>query len=209
MNEARQLADLAWSMQRRMETLADNVDPSWHNTLGLAAWMSVAGLGTGRTALSRALARRCFDPLPPLETLPGAAGSLALLDRQQLLSRLCALALLGRPGVLRCCVERQARTALQRELGPAYAALYARGNGASSVRPEVAAWSPLAWAWVGYRELVRENAWPHRSLRRMARLALPASHDDEPPRRSVPAAISPPAQRLDALDALYQGGLPC
>jgi hypothetical protein len=62
---------------------------------------------------------------------------------------------------------------------------------------------------VGYRELERAQAWPHRSLRKLARLALPAQREGEPPSQLVPAASSPPSQRLAELDALFKGGTAC
>nr|WP_264080793.1 type III secretion protein HrpB4 [Paracidovorax avenae] len=147
-------------------------------------------------------------PLPPLERLEDGGARLALLDRTSLLARLCALALLGRPGVLRCCVQRSARTALQEALGPAFAPLRARDGGAA-VSPEVAGWPPLAWSWVGYRELVRAGAWPDRALRRMVRLALPASRSGAPRPHLVPRASAAARERLQALETLFPEGRAC
>lgn len=209
MSEARRLASLAWALQRRLETLSSDVDPSWHGPLARMPGIELAVAGEARGRVVMALFRRYCGPLPPLGLLAESAGPLALLDREQLLSRLCALALLGRPGVLRCCVEQRARAALQRSLGPAYEALKSRGTRGAAVRGEVAAWDPLAWSWVGYRELEKTHAWPHRSLRKLARLALPAEHGGEPPSGLVPAAISPPAQRLIELETIYRKEAPC
>jgi hypothetical protein len=208
-SEAQQLASLAWALQRRLETLSDDVDPSWHGPLANMPGLELAMASDARGRVATAVFRRYCGPLPPLGLLAELAGPLALLGREPLLSRLCALALLGRPGVLRCCVEQRARAALQQRLGPAYETLKSRGARGAPVRGEVAAWDPLAWSWVGYRELEQANAWPHQSLRKLARLALPAKRGGEPPSRLVPAAISPPAQRLVELEALYREGAPC
>jgi tetratricopeptide (TPR) repeat protein len=132
-----------------------------------------------------------------------AAGRLALMERRELLARLVALALLGRPRVLRCCVQRPARAALQELLGhAAYEALRTRSGG-TAVPADVAAWAPLAWAWVGYRELLAAHAWPHRGVRRLARLGLPASRTDAPPASRVPRPTTPAVQRLAELDNLF------
>jgi len=208
-SEARQLAALAWALQRRLEALSDNVDPSWHGPLARMRGLEAGVSGEARNRVMTALLRECCGPLPPLGLLAESTGRLAMLNRDQMLSRLCALALLGRLGVLRCCVEQRARAALHQRLGPAYEALKSRSAQGSAVRGEVAAWAPLAWSWVGYRELERAQAWPHRSLRMLARFALPAQRDGEPPSQLVPAASSPPAQRLAELDALFGGGTAC
>ncbi|MFD2301064.1 type III secretion protein HrpB4 [Paracidovorax citrulli] len=211
MSRARDLARLACELQARIDALPDHVDPSW---------LQPADSGDAATARSDALppqvrgalskdwfARHC-RPLPPLDRLEDSGARLALMDRTSLLARLCALALLGRPGVLRCCVQRSARTALQQTLGPAFASLRARDGGAA-VSPEVAAWPPLAWSWVGYRELVRAGAWPDRALQRMVRLALPASRSDAPSPRLVPRASETARERLRALESLFSEGCPC
>jgi hypothetical protein len=209
-SEARQLAALAWALQRRLEALSDDVDPSWHGPLARMGGLEMAVAGEARGRVVTTLFRQYCGPLPPLGLLAESASRLALLDREQLLSRLCALALLGRLGVLRCCVEQQARAALHQHLGPAYEVLKSRGARGAAVRGEVATWAPLAWSWVGYRELEHAQAWPHPSLRKLARLALPTKRSGEPPSRLVPAASSPPLTRLAELDALFdRGAAPC
>jgi hypothetical protein len=208
-SDARQLAALAWALQRRLEALTDHVDPSWHGPLARMRGLETAVSGEARSRVMTALFREFCGPLPPLGLLAESTGRLAMLSRDQMLSRLCALALLGRLGVLRCCVEQRARAALLDHLGPAYEALKSRSARGAAVRGEVAAWAPLAWSWVGYRELERAQAWPHRSLRMLARLALPAQREGEPPSQLVPAASSPPSQRLAELDALFSGGPAC
>jgi len=199
------LAALACALQARLDDLHRDVDPSWRAPMGLAdAPAHPSGDPMQADPVQRRLAARLLDHAgrPPLTALADAAGRLVLLERRQLLARLCALALLGRPGVLRCCVQRPARAALQQLLGPAYAALRDRGNG-TAVPADVAAWAPLAWAWVGYRELLAAGAWPHRGLRRLARLSLPATRGAAPLPSRVPRAATPAAQRLAELDSLF------
>lgn len=207
MTRARQLASLAQALQQRLEALHDGMDPSWRAPLGLAQSSQDWDQGAVGQRMSIALYERSCGPLPPLPSLDHPAGRLALMDRQQMLSRLCALALMGRPGVLRCCVERSSRAALQQCLGTAYGALRGIQEG-TPVPSEVAAWSPLAWAWVGYRELVREGMWPDRGLRRLARLSLPLSRQEEPRARNVPAALTPAQARLERLESLFESA-PC
>lgn len=218
---AARLAALAGELQARLEQLHGDVDPSWHAPLGLAggsgtsqaaqaaqAWQACQGSGAARRRLAAGLLALCCGSHPPLATLGTAAGRLALLERRALLARLAALALLGRPGVLRCCVQRPVRAALQDLLGPAFNTLRQRSGGAA-VPADVAAWAPLAWAWIGYRELLAERAWPHPGVRRLARLGLPATRSGAPALARVPPATAPAAQRLAELDQLFEPSPPC
>ena len=210
---AARLAALAGDLQARLERLHHDVDPSWRAPLGLArepaTWEVCEGMDPARRRLAAGLLDRCCGPRPPLTALAEAAGRLALMERRELLARLVALALLGRPGVLRCCVQRPARAALQELLGhAAYEALRTRSGG-TAVPADVAAWAPLAWAWVGYRELLAAHAWPHRGVRRLARLGLPASRTDAPPASRVPRPTTPAVQRLAELDNLFPRDLAC
>ncbi len=211
MSRAADLARLAGELQARIDALPDHVDPGWLTSAERA--------GTGqdasgplppeiREAAAKGWFLRMCGTLPPLDLLGDSGARLALMDRASLLARLCALALMGRPGVLRCCVQRSARLALQQALGPAFAALRAR-DGGPAVPPEVAGWPPIAWSWVGYRELVRAGTWPHRGLRRMVRLALPVSRADAPRPRLVPRASMTAGERLRALETLFSGDFPC
>ena len=87
--------------------------------------------------------------------------------------------------------------------GPVFEALRAR-TGGMAVPADVAAWAPLAWAWVGYRELLAAHAWPHRGVRRLARLGLPATRTDAPPPSRIPQPTTPMARRLVELETLFQ-----
>ncbi|AVS76238.1 type III secretion protein, partial [Paracidovorax cattleyae] len=116
MSRARDLARLACELQARIDALPEHVDPSWLRP----ASDPTLPPQVQETLSKDWFARHC-GPLPPLERLEDGGARLALMDRTSLLARLCALALLGRPGVLRCCVQRSARMALQEALGPAFA----------------------------------------------------------------------------------------
>lgn len=206
MSRAQDLARLAGELQARIEALPEHVDPSWLTPAGPAGSGTVPPEIQG--AVSRGWFLRLSGSLPPLDLLEDSGARLALMDRPSLLARLCALALMGRPGVLRCCVQRNARLALQQALGPAFAVLRAR-DGGPAVPPEVAGWPPIAWSWVGYRELVRAGTWPDRGLRRMVRLALPASRADAPCPGAVPRASMAARERLRAVETLFAGDVPC
>lgn len=213
MSRPRDLARLAGELQARIEALPDHVDPSWLSPPvppGSRPGEASAVPPEIRGAVSKGWFLRMCGTLPPLDLLEDSGARLALMDRPSLLARLCALALMGRPGVLRCCVQRSARVALQQALGPAFAALRACDGGSGpAVPPEVAGWPPIAWSWVGYRELVRAGTWPHRGLRRMVRLALPASRADAPRPRLVPRSSMAAGDRLRALETLFSGDFPC
>jgi hypothetical protein len=202
------LAALACALQARLDALHQDIDPSWRAPLGLAAKASDAGMALLARRVAANLIEHGGSGGLPLAALNGSAGRLALLGRHEQLARLCTLALLGRPGVLRCCVQRPARAALQHLLGPVFADLRERKGGAA-VPADVAAWPPLAWAWVGYRELLGANAWPHPGLSRLVRLSLPAARDGSPPSSRVPRAATPAAQRLAELDELFTRRPPC
>ena len=200
---AAQRAALAWCLQRRIAQWSQDCDPAWqYPGLGRPGEPPEAASEAGRRQAA-ALFERRIGPLPPLPALAEGAGPMALLDRQALQMQLCARALLGRPGVLRCCVQREARQALQQALGPAYAPLRARAAGAPAVPGDVAAWAPMSWAWVAWRELQAAGAWPHRSLRRLARAMLPAGRADAPRLAVAPPPSLPLAQRLNELDGLF------
>lgn len=197
------LAQLALAFQHRLNHLPDSTDPSWTAWVAMqSAFEPLAPSAARRRAMASLFSRRC-GPLPDLPTLATPGGRLALLDRHSLLSRLCALALLSRPGVMRCCIERRTRQAIELALGPALGALRAASNEGPVVPAPVAAWMPIQWACVGYADLVRAGVWSHRSLRRMVRLALPARW---PVRLSaVHSPHVPTADALRRLNELYEG----
>jgi len=197
------LAALARAFAQRLDRLPDTLDASWHEASRTATMVAGLPPGAARQRVMLRLFERWCGPLPALADLATPAGRLGLLERGPLLSRLCALALLARPGVLRCCVERNTRQALQRALGPVFDALNQASQGGVPVPPALAQWSPIEWACAGYTDLSQARAWPQRSLRRLARLALPAQW---PLPRG--AAALPPVQlsaplALRRLDTLF------
>lgn len=202
---AADLAALAQAFSRRLDRLPDAMDASWHEASRTATLVAGLPQGDARRRVMLRLFERWCGPLPALAALATPVGRLGLLERGPLLTRLCALALLGRPGALRCCVERRTRQALQQALGPAFDALNEASQGGVPVAPAVAQWSPMEWASAGYADLAQARAWPQRSLRRLARLALPTKWP-------IPrgAAVLPPAQlstplAMRRLDSLFAG----
>jgi hypothetical protein len=199
------LAALAQAFAQRLDRLPDALDASWHEASRTATLVAGLPPGAARRRVMLRLFERWCGPLPALPALATPVGQLGLLERGPLLTRLCALALLGRPGALRCCVERRARQALQQALGPVFDALNDASQGGTPVAPAVTQWSPLQWACAGYADLAQARAWPQRSLRRLARLALPTQWP-------VPrgAGVLPPAQlsaplAMRRLDSLFAG----
>jgi len=197
------LAALAQAFAQRVERLPEGLDASWQEASRTATLAAGLPQGAARSRVMLRLFERWCGPLPALSALATPVGRLALLERGPLLTRLCALALLARPGAVRCCVERQARQGLQQTLGPVFDALCAVSQGGAPVAPAAAQWTPLHWACTGYADLAR--AWPQRSLRRLARLALPTQW---PVARNVaglpPAQLSAPLA-MRRLEALFAG----
>ncbi|HET9646238.1 MAG TPA: type III secretion protein HrpB4 [Burkholderiaceae bacterium] len=200
-------AALVRLLQERIGQWQFECDPGWGFISAQSAWKAASGRGTAGGDALRRLAVREFElrlgPLPPLPLFEHAVGSMALLDPQSLQARLCALALLGRPGVLRSCVQREAREALQATLGPAYPLLRERSRQAPAVPAYAAAWTPLAWVWIGWRDLLAARAWPHRTLRRLARALLPSGRAGAPRLAVAPRPIVALPDRLKELDLLF------
>ena len=199
------LAALARAFAQRLDRLPDALDASWHEASRTATLVAGLPQGEARRRVMLRLFERWCGPLPALPALATPVGRLGLLERGPLLTRLCALALLGRPGALRCCMERRVRQALQQALGPAFDALNQASQGGVPVAPAVAQWSPIEWACAGYADLAQARAWPQRSLRRLARLALPTQWPiPRGPAVLPPAQLSAPLA-MRRLDSLFAG----
>lgn len=168
------LADVSQGLARRLDDLRGGLDPHWRARLqpGLDF---VCGTGARRASSRTRLAAfvSLCGPLPALAALATPAGRWSLLPCAALLARLCALALALRPGVLRACVRREAREALSRAIGPAFAPLQCAPAQGAALRAGDAARSPQDWAWTGFRDVARCGLWPARSVRRSVVLALP------------------------------------
>jgi len=204
-HDAASLAGLALSFERRLDALPETIDASWQATSDLRSLVKGMPAGPARRRVTLQLFRRWCGPLPALADLAAPGGRLALHARMPLLGRLCALALLSRPGVIRCCVERDVRQALEQGLGEAFGLLRELSDGGPPVSSYAASWAPMQWACAGYADLVRERAWPHRSLRRLARLALPAEWPIPTSGPAVPAVHVPTHAALARLEALFPG----
>lgn len=197
------LAQLALAFQHRLDHLPDSTDPSWTAWTAMQSVLEpLAPSAARRRVMASLFSRRC-GPLPNLHTLATPGGRLALLDRHSLLSRLCTLALLSRPGVMRCCIERGTRQAIESALGSVLGALRAVAHEGPVVPAPVAAWMPIQWACVGYADLWHAGVWSHRSLRRMVRLALPARWPV--PLSAVPSPHVSTQDALRRLNELYEG----
>ncbi|HEU4459568.1 MAG TPA: type III secretion protein HrpB4 [Methylibium sp.] len=184
------LAEAYLALERRLSGSLASIDPSWR-----ARWFADAELaallndaGAAREArVAQSLFTRICGPWPALAALATPAGAWSLLARGELLPRLAAHALLQRPGVLRSCVQRATRQALEAALGAAFEPMWrAAGGGGRAAPASLDVGAPLLWARVGYADIERCGAWPDRSLRRLARLCLPA----ETPRRELRLALT-------------------
>jgi hypothetical protein len=207
--EAAQLVRCALAFEHKLHGMADDLDPEWQEALQ-PQWGFLDELHSGaarRQALVRVLGAR-LGGLPALRRLLEPAPQLALLDRPSLLKRLCILALARRPGMLRCCIERPVRHALQSALGDDFDTLVALSRSGSPYHHESIGWSPMEWACTGYFDWATMLLDDDAALRRIVRLSLPRGllHTiDE--YRPVPAQIKP----IRALGALAEAGLawPC
>ncbi|MDR7149958.1 hypothetical protein J2W49_001913 [Hydrogenophaga palleronii] len=199
------MAQLALAFERRLQHLPEGADPSWPAWAAVRPTLARLTPGAARRRVMASLFSRHCGPLPDVRALATPAGRLALLDRLSLLSRLCALALLSRPGVMRCCVERRTRQSIEAALGPAMGALRASAHEGSVVPAHVAAWMPIQWACVGYADVCRAGAWPHLGLRRLVRLALPARWPVPLSGRDVPITHVPTHEALRQVHALFDG----
>lgn len=174
MSSPRELAAVARAFETRLSSLDASADPQWRDHFegvygALPATITAPGSRRGQLAVFEALC----GPVPDVETLVTPVGQWSLLPRDELLSRLCTLALARRPGILRSCVRRTARLALAGMVGNAYEPLRELSFTGPNVPGQVAERPPLDWAIVGYQDLTSRRLWPGRSMRRLVRFALP------------------------------------
>jgi len=171
-----QLAAWAVAFDAKVRGLVDDVDASWEDEL-LAPWSFLDGLSAEHVApLWPRLWRDRLDGhggWPALGRFADPLPRLGLLPRGELLHRLCALALARRPGVLRCCIDRSVRVPLQRALGETFAPLAAMSLRGRPVEAELAAWTPVQWACVGFADWSAALAADDAPVREMVRWSLP------------------------------------
>jgi hypothetical protein len=162
------------------------------------AWLARLDNAQARRRAVLRLYPRFVAPWPTLQRLAGRHARLALLDRSRLLRQWCQLALAGRPGVLRCCVAREARRALRETLDGAFEPLMSVSGRGRAVPDPCNTWSPLHWACAGYLDWCALLAPEDAPLRELALLSLPPGLlGVEQALPAAPAELPPPnAQRL-------------
>lgn len=196
---AAQFADWAVAFDARLRDLAWDVDAGWRELM--APWAFIDALPEEQ---SRGLWPRLWSGhlreaggLPTLRELADPLVRLCLLPRETLMPQLCALALARRPGVLRCCVDREARAPLRAALGERFGALSAMGASGRPVDAATAARSPDHWSCVGYLDWSASLSAESRGVRRIVELCLPRAVLDglrdappEPAERDLPRAVA-------------------
>lgn len=203
-----QLAGWALALTQRLEHLHEDVDAEWRAELGSTC--TLAG------ALAPAQARRLMPrlwgdrlgALPRLESLADPLARLCLLPRAEVLNRLCTLAIARRPGVLRCCIDREARARLRTALGESLEPLTAISRHGKAVDEAVAAWSPLVWACIGWSDWTAVLSPGDGAARELVRLSLPRQMIAD-----LAGSVAVPADRpvAVAIEALEDAGArwPC
>ncbi len=201
----------AFRFQERLDEWPAHIDPGWRE--GRIARHLMAFAETGELARRRAAVvvyQRWCGPLPQPGALALSGGALGLCGREELLARLCSLALALRPGVLRCCVDGRVREMFRRALGESFEPLRGQAHGGRPVSARVARREPLTWACVGYRDAVRAGLLPARGLRRLVRLALPRYWPEDMHAEDLAVAGLQPARVAAALEqvVVLRGGAP-
>jgi hypothetical protein len=177
MSMAADLQDLllrAFRFESRLDSWPEQLDPSWQGSPVAQCLNGIAGFADAvqRRVAVAAFRHWCGD-LPQPQQLSDTCHSLALCDRQELLARLCALALMLRPGVLRCCVDARVREMLRTALGESFDALRTQTRGGRPVPSQLARREPLVWACVGFQDLLSAGLLPCLALKKLIRMSLP------------------------------------
>lgn len=206
-----QLAAWAVAFDGKVRGLVDDVDASWEDEL-LAAWGFLDGLSAEQ--VGPLWPRLWRDRLktrggwPPLGRFAEPMPRLGLLSRGDLLHRLCTLALARRPGVLRCCIDRSVRAPLQRALGDTFTPLMTMSARGRPVEAELASWTPVQWACVGFADWTAGLGPDDDAVREIVRWSLPRAALD-----GVLEAAPVPAERdlPEAMTALAEAEVtwPC
>lgn len=203
-----QLAGWALALTQRLEQLHEDHDAEWRDELHSTCVLA----GALPPAQARRLAPRLWadrlGALPRLERMADPLARLCLLPRAEVLNRLCTLSIARRPGVLRCCIDREARARLRTALGDSLTPLTAISRHGKAVDEAVAAWSPLVWACIGWADWTAVLPPTDGAVRELVRLAMP--------RRMIAdlaGSMAVPADRpvTQAIEALEDAGVrwPC
>lgn len=197
---------VAWAtrLSSRLEGRSQGFHEDWNGLLKQAGLAEAIAADTSSGARLRlALFEHVCGPIPALPRLSGLSARWSMLCGDALIGRLCAFALLGRPGVLRCCVQRAAREALAELLGPAFGPLNRLTRHGRPFHEDITVLTPLAWACIGYVDLTRQAAWPTRSLRRLVRLGLPHDASIRYARRMRPTVQLDSEQGMQTIEAWF------
>ena len=183
LSEARsKLADVSgqdivdWSvkLEFKLKCLIHHLDPSWHAAL-MPQWAFLDDISNGESRhriAARLMLNQCGS-IPDVARLKDPVTHLVLHDRPHMLQKLCILALCRRPGVLRCVIDKQARHMLKQALDDAFDPLMTLSSRGRAVKQEVALWSPVHWACIGYGDWASMLLEEDHALRRIVRFSLP------------------------------------
>jgi Bacterial type III secretion protein (HrpB4) len=171
-------AALARAVDHKLQSLVMDLDPDRAKKFDLM-WPPLSSFGNTRlmssnrgNAILKILISHCGG-MPLLTEFNPSSARLALLPRAEIHVQLCALAIARRPGVLRCCVDKQARQSLQASLGSRLSALKVLSLSSQQVSPESANWRPMRWVCIGYRDWCETIAPRTPTIHRMVALSLP------------------------------------
>jgi hypothetical protein len=202
-------AVLARAVECKLQRLYVDLDPDRAKNFHVT-WPFFSSLDDTKTTsinhsnvVLKILISHCGD-LPLLTEFNSSAARLALLSRAEIHVQLCALAIARRPGVLRCCVDKQARHSMQAALGSTLFALNALSRSGQRVAPASANWQVLRWVCIGYRDWYETIAPQASTVHQMVALSLPEAMLYE-----VLAAPAEPAEHgvVVALERLESQGV--
>lgn len=196
----RQLAGWALALTQRLEQLHEDHDAEWRDELHSTCVLAGALAQTRSRRLVPRLWGDRLGALPRLDRLADPLARLCLLPRAEVLNRLCTLAIARRPGVLRCCIDREARARLRTALGDSLEPLTAISRHGKAVDEAVAAWSPLVWACIGWSDWTAVLPPSDGAVREIVRLSMPRRMIADLAGSMAVPADRPVAQAVEALE---------